>query len=87
MVRQHSPIVVVVMNNHSWAASQHYQETASGANRVHATRLFGGARYDEVAKGFGAFGAHVTQIADLAPALKAAFAAGKPACVNIEIDF
>ncbi len=72
MVRLTLPIVVVVMNNRSWAASQHFQEMVSGANRVTHTQL-GGARYDEVAKGFGAFGAYVTRIEDLAPALKAAF--------------
>jgi acetolactate synthase-1/2/3 large subunit len=85
MVRFNLPIVVVVMNNRSWAASQHYQEAISGANRVTHTQL-GGARYDEVAKGFGGFGAYVARIEDLAPALKAAFESGKPACVNIEID-
>ena len=85
MVRHKLPIVVVVMNNRSWAASQHFQEMVSGANRVTGTQL-GGARYDEVAKGFGAFGAYVTKAEDLAPALQAAFESGRPACVNIEID-
>ena len=30
MVRHKLPIVAVVMNNHSWAASQHFQEIVSG---------------------------------------------------------
>jgi acetolactate synthase-1/2/3 large subunit len=57
----------------------------SGKDRVIATRL-GGARYDLVAAGFGCRGFHVTKIDELGPALREAFASGKPACVNVEID-
>jgi len=39
MVRRNLPIVAVVMNNHSWAASQHFQEIVSGKNRLNATEL------------------------------------------------
>lgn len=85
MVRHDLPIVVVVMNNHSWAASQHFQQLAVGPNRVTGTRL-GSARYDAVAQGFGADGIHVTRIEELAPAIRAAIAARRPACINVEID-
>jgi acetolactate synthase-1/2/3 large subunit len=85
MVRHKLPIVAVVMNNHSWAASQHFQEIVSGANRVTATRLRD-ARYHEVAAAFGAHGQHVTRIEELGPAIKGAFASGKPACINVAID-
>lgn len=85
MVRHNLPIVAVVMNNHSWAASQHFQEIVSGAHRVTATQLRE-AKYDEVATAFGAHGQHVTRIEELGPAIRAAFASGKPACVNISID-
>jgi len=77
--------VAVVMNNHSWAASQHFQEIVSGANRLTGTQLRD-AKYHEVAVAFGAHGQHVTRIEDLGPAIKAAFASGKPACVNVAID-
>jgi acetolactate synthase-1/2/3 large subunit len=85
LVRHNLPVVALIMNNRSWAASQHFQEMVSGKDRVTATRL-GGARYDLVAAGFGCHGRHVTKIDELAPALKEAFASGKPACVNVEID-
>jgi acetolactate synthase-1/2/3 large subunit len=85
MVRLGLPIVVLVMNNRSWAASQHFQELAVGPNRVTRTQL-GGARYDIVATGFGARGRHVTRIEELAPAIREAFEAGEPACINVEID-
>jgi len=85
MVRHKLPIVAVVMNNHSWAASQHFQEIVSGANRVTATQLRD-AKYHEVAIAFGCHGQHVTRIEELGPAIKAAFASGKPACINVAID-
>ncbi|HEX7416939.1 MAG TPA: thiamine pyrophosphate-binding protein [Steroidobacteraceae bacterium] len=85
MVRHKLPIVVVVMNNGSWAASQHFQEMVSGAERVSGTRL-GNARYHEVAAGFGCHTQRVTKLAELAPALKAALASGLPACLDVLID-
>jgi acetolactate synthase-1/2/3 large subunit len=85
MVRHGLPIVVVVMNNRSWAASQHFQEIVSGAGKVLGTRL-GEARYHDVARAFGANGLHITQLDDLCTAVKGAFASGKPTCINVEID-
>jgi acetolactate synthase-1/2/3 large subunit len=85
MVRHNLPIVVVVMNNRSWAASQHFQEIVSGRENVLGTRL-GDAKYHDVARAFGADGVHITQLADLGPAIKAAFASRKPTCLNVEID-
>ena len=85
MVRRNLPVVAVVMNNHSWAASQHFQEIVSGKNRLNATELRD-ANYHEVAEAFGCYGQRVTEINDLGPAIKAAFASGKPACINVSID-
>lgn len=85
MVRHGLPIVVLVMNNRSWAASQHFQEIVSGSDKVLGTRL-GEARYHDVAKAFGANGIHITKLDDLGTAIKGAFASGKPTCINVEID-
>jgi acetolactate synthase-1/2/3 large subunit len=85
MSRHKLPIVVVIMNNRSWAASQHFQEIVSGAARVTGTRL-SDARYHDVASALGCHSQHVTEIAELKPALLAALASGRPACVNVEID-
>ncbi len=85
MARHKLPIVAVVMNNHSWAASQHFQEIVSGPNRVTGTQL-GEARYHDVAAAFGCRGVHVTRIGELGPAIEAAFASGQPSCINVEID-
>ena len=85
MVRHKLPIVAVVMNNHSWAASQHFQEIVSGADKLIGTEL-PDANYHEVAAAFGCHGQRVTDLRDLGPAIRAAFASGKPACVNVSID-
>jgi acetolactate synthase I/II/III large subunit len=85
MVRHKLPIVAVVMNNHSWAASQHFQEIVSGQNRSTGVALRD-AKYDEVAAAFGCHGQRVTELKDLGPAIKAAFASRKPACINVSID-
>jgi acetolactate synthase-1/2/3 large subunit len=82
MVRLRLPIVVVVMNNRSWAASQHFQEMVSGKDRLVGTQL-ADTRYDEVAAAFGCHAQRVTEAADLGPAIRAAFAGGKPACINV----
>jgi acetolactate synthase-1/2/3 large subunit len=44
------------------------------------------AKYHEVAAAFGCHAQRVSEIKDLGPAIKAAFASGQPACVNIAID-
>ncbi|HEV3483668.1 MAG TPA: thiamine pyrophosphate-binding protein [Candidatus Acidoferrales bacterium] len=85
MVRHQLPVVVVVMNNHSWAASQHFQEIVSGKNRLTGTELRD-AKYQEVAAAFGCHAQRVAEIQDLGPAVKAAFASGKPSCINVAID-
>ncbi len=85
MVRHGLPIVALVMNNKSWAASQHFQELAVGRNRVTGTRL-GDARYHDVAAAFGCHAAHIRRIEDLGPAIRAAFGSGRPSCLNVEID-
>jgi acetolactate synthase-1/2/3 large subunit len=88
MMRHQLPIVAVVMNNHSWAASQHFQEIVSGKDRTTGTHLreANDARYHDVAAAFGCHGQYVSDIKDLGPAIKAAFASGKPACINVAID-
>jgi acetolactate synthase-1/2/3 large subunit len=85
MVRLHLPVVVVVMNNRSWAASQHFQEMVSGKNRLVGTQL-ANTSYHEVAAAFGCHAQCVTELAELGPAIKAAFDSGRPACINVIVD-
>ena len=85
MARHNLPITVVVMNNQSWAASQHFQELAVGRNRVVGTQL-SGARYEDAAKALGCTGVYIDRAADLTPAIRAALASRKPTCINVAID-
>jgi acetolactate synthase I/II/III large subunit len=83
MVRHKLPIVVVVMNNHSWGAVDPARHP-DGSNRPAGIRL-GQARYDEIAKAFGGRGQYVTRLDELQPAIDAAFASGLPTCINVEV--
>ena len=85
MVRLRLPIVVVVMNNRSWAASQHFQEMVSGKTHLIGTQL-ANTNYHEVAEAFGCHAQRVTEAGALGQAIKAAFASGKPACINVIVD-
>lgn len=83
MVRQKMPIVVVVMNNHSWGAINPAQHP-EGSDRPAGIRL-GQARYDEVAKAFGGHGRYVTTLEELRGAIVEAFNARLPTCINFEV--
>ena len=82
-VRHKLPIVVVVNNDQAWGMVKHEQELR-GAKTV-ATEL-GSVRYDRAAEGFGAYGELVEDPLAVAPALERAFAAGRPACINVMVD-
>jgi acetolactate synthase-1/2/3 large subunit len=57
----------------------------SGADHVFATTLRD-SNYHEVAAAFGCHAQHVTELQDLGPAIRTAFASGRPACINVAID-
>ena len=71
-------------NDAGWTQILRGQVMMYGEERAVATKL-STARYDQVALGLGAHGEYVERIADLRPALDRAFAAGKPALVNVKI--
>ena len=84
-VRENLPFVAVIGNDLRWNAEHQIQLREFGSDRVHGCDL-SAARYDEMVTALGGFGAYVTDLADLPEALRAAFASGKPACVNVLID-
>jgi acetolactate synthase I/II/III large subunit len=85
MVRHDLPIVTVVLNNKAWGMCVHGQQALYGGNRLVVTEL-GESRYDLVAAGFGCHSAHVDDPAAVRDAVRAALAAGRPACVNVMTD-
>lgn len=84
LVRQNIPVVAVIGNDAGWTQIRRGQIDIYGADRAVATAL-DYTRYDQVVTALGGFGAYVDDIAQLGPALDAAFASGKPACVNVKI--
>jgi len=84
MVRQNIPVIAVIGNDAAWTQIRRGQVELYGAQRAPATSLEY-TRYDKVVEALGGFGAYVERTEDLGPALDAAFASGKPACVNVKI--
>jgi acetolactate synthase-1/2/3 large subunit len=84
LVRQNIPVVAVIGNDAAWMQIRRGQVELYGAERSPATALEY-TRYDKVVEAVGGFGAYVERIEELGPALDAAFASGKAACVNVKI--
>jgi len=84
MVRQKIPVVAVIGNDAAWMQIRRGQVEMFSEPRSVATGL-DYTRYDKVVEAVGGFGAYVESVDQLGPALDAAFASGKPACVNVKI--
>jgi len=85
MVRHELPIVTIVLNNACWAISRRGQDIVFGENRRSIVGL-ASTRYDQVAVAFGGAGETVDSYERIAPAIKAALAARRPACINLIVD-
>lgn len=83
-VGHHLPVVVVVLDNGAWGAEKAYQNEFFGGRLLGAD--INSPPYDEVARLCGALGFSVDTPGEVAPALKAALASGKPAVVHVKID-
>lgn len=84
MVRQNIPVVSLIGNDAAWTQIRRGQVELYGEQRAPATALEY-TRYEKVVEALGGFGAYVEKVEALGPALDAAFASGKPACVNVRI--
>jgi acetolactate synthase-1/2/3 large subunit len=84
-VRNELPVIVIVMNNHSWGATQHFQEMVVGSDRVTGTRLENG-RYEAVAAAFGGGSYFADSAESLRQALSDALSKDLPACINVLVD-
>jgi acetolactate synthase-1/2/3 large subunit len=85
MVRADIPVVVVVLNNHAWGATLHAQQIIHGEHRIVNNRLENGS-YAAVARALGAEGHDVTDIEQLAPTIRDALAARRPALIDVQVD-
>jgi thiamine pyrophosphate-dependent acetolactate synthase large subunit-like protein len=77
-------VVAVMGNNGIWALEKHPMEFLYGYSV--AADLRPGTRYDQMVEALGAHGELVERPRDVRPALERAFAAGKPALVNVLTD-
>ncbi|RME44038.1 MAG: hypothetical protein D6796_12275 [Caldilineae bacterium] len=84
-VRFNLPIVSIVGNDAGWGQIRGPQIQMVGEERAIATKL-APTRYDKIVAAMGGYGEHVTHPDELEPALKRAFASGKPACINVTLD-
>jgi acetolactate synthase I/II/III large subunit len=84
-LRDGLPFVAVIGNDAAWNAEHQIQLRAYGPDRAHGCTLLP-SRYDRVVEALGGHGAFVTAADELPDALEAAFASGRPACVNVLIE-
>jgi acetolactate synthase-1/2/3 large subunit len=84
LARHGVDVVGVMGNNGIWALEKHPMEAIYGYSVVADLRPE--TRYDEVAAALGCHGELVSTPDELRPALERAFAAGRPALVNVLTD-
>jgi len=84
-VRFGLPIVSVVGNDAGWGQIRTPIQAMMGEDRAPATHL-ALTHYERVVEALGGVGEFVTDPAEIAPALRRAFASRQPACVNVVID-
>ena len=84
-IRKKLPIVVVIGNDQSWGMILHSQQLRMGHAIADGTDL-GWVDYHKMVEALGGFGICVERPEDVRPALEAAFASGKTACVNVKVD-
>ena len=90
-VQYNIPAVAVVVNNQGWQAIRDLQKIAFGDDTDYATmfEIDNTPITPHIANAATAFGAHAVRIDqsdDIAPALQAAIASGKPSVVEVMVD-
>lgn len=90
-VQYNIPVVAVVLNNHGWQAIRDLQHIAFGEGTEYATMFDTDAEpiTPNLADAARAFGAHSVQISrpdEVAPALRDALAADRPAVIEVMVD-
>lgn len=84
-VRKELPVVIIVSSDSAWGMERpgFYQEFGQG-QEVEVD--WGQIRLDRIAEGFGAHGEYVDKPGDIRGAVERAFAANKPALVQVVVD-
>ncbi len=79
------PMVCVVGNDAAWGQIRLPQVAMFGEDKSPGT-LLAPTRYDKIVEAMGGHGEHVTDPAQIRPALERAAASGTVACVNVMLD-
>jgi acetolactate synthase-1/2/3 large subunit len=82
-VRHKLNIVAILGNDSAWGIDRQIQLGLYGRSVATDLRQ---TRYDQVVEGLGGHGEFVARAEDLAPALDRAFAAGRPALLNVAVQ-
>ncbi|MFI5720515.1 thiamine pyrophosphate-binding protein [Nocardia sp. NPDC051750] len=85
--RLNLPLVTVVAVDYAWGLEVGvYKRTFGQGSRETAVHWSKETRLDKVAEGFGCYGEYVDTDAEIAPAIKRAFASGKPGVIHVAVD-
>ncbi|WP_328392980.1 thiamine pyrophosphate-binding protein [Nocardia sp. NBC_00416] len=85
--RLNLPLVSVVAVDYAWGLEVGvYKRTFGQGSRETAVHWSKDTRLDKVAEGFGCYGEYVETDAEIAPAIKRAFASGKPGVIHVAVD-
>ena len=76
--------VTVVMNNGCWGAEKAYQRDFFNGRYIGAD--ISSPPFDKLAELYGAKGYKAERLDEVAPAIEAALACGKPAVVDVSVD-
>ena len=84
-IRFNMPIVGIIGNDAAWGQMMRPQLAFYPEKPPVATQL-NYTRYDKIVEAMGGHGEYVTEPDQIRPALERAFASGKAACINVEIE-
>jgi len=84
-IRKGLPIVVVISNDLGWGMIRHSQELKIG-HAIENGTFIGRVDYHNLVIALGGEGYFVEKPEEIRPALEAAFASGKTACINVMTD-
>ncbi len=86
--RHKLPIVTVVGVDNQWGLEVGVYKRTFGHGKTNEPGVHWSkeVRFDKIAEGLGCVGRYVEKAADLGPAIKEAFASGKPTVIHVPID-
>ncbi len=86
--RLNLPLVCVVAVDYAWGGLEVgvYKRTFGHGSLETGVHWSTETRFDKIAEGFGCYGEYVEKDTDIAPAIKRAYASGKPGVIHVAVD-